>query len=635
VIEPDTLLETQRPGLLRTSARGAKAGLRRTSYVAGPIVVLAMIPGLALSALGVGAGRGWPIMPGYGVPPILYRPIGFYLACAFFGLMMGAFLGLIRGMILRARSGTLVARLWAAANRPIRPFGGARAEVSTAGPAPPVRRCRLWRQLLGVPTFLVLLATVAGFGTGVYLGKMVDARLDAAISAADRDDPFWRWDDLLDHREVVPDDENSAFVVAEALESVPEGWPVPRATIPGRPSPPPSEAAKAIDRLAEMPENVRLDDASAGAIHDELDKYREAIEIARTVADYRRSRHELVPGPLLIDTLLPETQASRTAARLLAADAAMRAHDGDIDGALDSCRAIIGVGRSIGDEPFLISQLVRAAIGTVAKNTARRILAQGEPSNAHLGRLQALLLDERTQPLFAIGMGGERAGLDELIRRIGTGEIAMDTLGRDVSKADLGTLRGVVFPWGKLMYDNQRAVALEWMNEAVRISRQPVAARQPLWKTWDANIVRVRNTRFASTITSTLPVFMTPATSNADRAQGRYQAALGAATILLAAERHRRKAGDWPKSIAAIDPAILPSPPLDPYTGEAYVVERRDGQFLIHSVGPNGRDDHGVPTDWKRMVKDGADDIGTGAWDVPLRRRPSSAPDSAAGRRDG
>ena len=64
----------------------------------------------------------------------------------------------------------------------------------------------------------------------------------------------------------------------------------------------------------------------------------------------------------------------------MAADAAIRAHDSDADGALESCRAVFCVGRSIGDEPFLISQLVRVAIGGVALNSIRRALAQGEPS---------------------------------------------------------------------------------------------------------------------------------------------------------------------------------------------------------------------------------------------------------------
>ena len=91
--------------------------------------------------------------------------------------------------------------------------------------------------------------------------------------------------------------------------------------------------------------------------------------------------------------------------------------------------------------------------------------------------------------------------------------------------------------------------------------------------------------------------------------------------ILLAAERHRLKTGEWPGSIAAIDPGLLPVAPVDPFTGQAFRMERRDGQILIYSVGPNLKDEHGAydPTRW---MKDGPDDFGTGAWDVALRHQP-------------
>ena len=62
----------------------------------------------------------------------------------------------------------------------------------------------------------------------------------------------------------------------------------------------------------------------------------------------------LLSGVGFIDTPLPQTQDVRTVARLLMIDAAIRAHDGNPDGALESCSAILGAGRSIGDEPFLI-----------------------------------------------------------------------------------------------------------------------------------------------------------------------------------------------------------------------------------------------------------------------------------------
>jgi len=466
---------------------------------------------------------------------------------------------------------------------------------------------------------VVLALLVTAFALGVYVGRLVDRRLADAISAADRDDPFWRFDDLMAHRDPVPDAENSALVVAEAVSRLPENWPSDPAADHEERKPPVSEVAKAYERLSKTADNMQLDDEATKTLRNELEKYDEAVQVARTVADYERGRHELEFGPTLIFTRLPETQAARTPARLLAADAAMRAHDGDPDGALDSCRAIIGVGRSIGDEPFEISQLVRIAIGSVAMQSTRRVIGQGQPSNEALARLQALILDELAQPVMLPGLRGERATMTEVIRRLGTGELPIDALSGDVPKLNLGGSRGVIAPWGKLMFDNHRAVELEWMNEAVAIERKPVSTRPPLWRALQAEIDRVHRSRYGF-ITATLPLLLSSGVSAWIEAQNRYECELGTTAILLAAERHRRRSGKWPGSIAAIDSSILPNPPLDPFSGREFRMEHRDGRLLVFSIGQNLVDEHGA-YEPKQTLTGRFDDVGGSAWDLPLRRQ--------------
>lgn len=67
------------------------------------------------------------------------------------------------------------------------------------------------------------------------------------------------------------------------------------------------------------------------------------------------------------------------------------------------------------------------------------------------------------------GLKGERATLSEVIQRLGFGEVPISALSSEVPKFDLDGSRSAIAPWGKLLFDNQRAVALEWMNEAVAI----------------------------------------------------------------------------------------------------------------------------------------------------------------------
>jgi hypothetical protein len=172
------------------------------------------------------------------------------------------------------------------------------------------------------------------------------------------------------------------------------------------------------------------------------------------------------------------------------------------------------------------------------------------------------------------------------------------------------------------------AVGLEWMNQAAAIARKLPGEQIPLWEEWQSNIERVKRSRFAI-YTATLPLLMMPAMSSASHAHSRYQSELGATVIVLAAERIRRKTGRWPASIAAIDRAILPTPPSDPFSGQTFRMEHRDGQLLIYSIGPNRLDEHGV-YDAKGWPQKGPDDVGSSAWDKGLRRQPPHAakPDS-------
>jgi hypothetical protein len=582
-------------------------GLRCTIYVFGPIAYLVIVLSATLTAFGLGSGRG------FGLHPNFLRGFGILFGSALYGVFLGAVFGLIGSAMSRVGIGSSFASLRRLFR--LRP----KPEKTIAPPRP--RRWRwLWISLWLAGSF-ALLTEVTAFGVGVYLGGIVDRKLADAVTRADHDDPNWRVDDLMAAREPVPDDENSALVVAEVVSLLPESWPVGPSPAPGQPKPPLSEVVQAFERLVATEDNVQLDEQTADVLRRELDEHTDAVRLARTLANYDRGRHELVLGSTLINTLLPETQGSRTPARLMEVDAALQAQNGDLDGAIDSTRAVFGSGRSIGDEPFLISHLVRTAIGHVALKTTYRTLGQGEPSDEALARLQSLVLNEMGQPLLLHGLKGEMAMHVEVIRRISNGEMPITALSDGGPSYDPSAPPVPIAPWGRLMFENQLAVEIEWMNEIVAIARRPPVERQPLWKAWEAEVDQVRHSRFGYA-TATLPLLLTPAIRATASALSRYQAELGSAAILLAAERHRRKTGAWPASIAEIDPAILSDPPLDPYTGEPFRMERVEGQVIVHSIGPNLKDERGA-YDPKRWNDEVLDDVGARAWDVSLRRQPA------------
>src|SRR6185312_8463343 len=131
------------------------------------------------------------------------------------------------------------------------------------------------------------------------LGRIIDRRLADAVAMADRDDPSWRIEDLMATRQIVPDAENSALVVAEALALLPDRWPVGPSPLPDEPKPPPTDASKAYDQMNATRDNVRVDDATVATLRGELERHEDALLLARSVANYSRGRHELELGPTL------------------------------------------------------------------------------------------------------------------------------------------------------------------------------------------------------------------------------------------------------------------------------------------------------------------------------------------------
>ena len=93
--------------------------------------------------------------------------------------------------------------------------------------------------------------------------------------------------------------------------------------------------------------------------------------------------------------------------------------------------------------------------------------------------------------------------------------------------------------------------------------------------------------------------------------------------VLIAAERHRIKHGDWPESIDVIDPLILPKAPLDFHTDRPLLLDRPEGRYIVHSVGPNLTDEHGAydQRNWNKSKS--RDDVGATGWDVGLRGKPA------------
>ena len=74
--------------------------------------------------------------------------------------------------------------------------------------------------------------------------------------------------------------------------------------------------------------------------------------------------------------------------------------------------------------------------------------------------------------------------------------------------------------------------------------------------------------------------------------------------LTLALKAYKTKYGSYPENLKQLVPGILPSLPLDPFTGKDFIYRKEGKGFIVYSVGRNLKDDGGVSSVKKRRSSD-------------------------------
>jgi hypothetical protein len=442
-------------------------------------------------------------------------------------------------------------------------------------------------------------------------------RLALIEAELDRTDPGWRLDRILSGRRLLPEDENSARRVEAVLRELPTGWTAIGPT--GKPGP----EVQALATLKRPDLGVRLDAASVREVEAILAPLRPAPERARSLADMDEGQHELAFAANPLETPLKLTQQTRSVAQLLELDAMERAQRDDLAGAIDSCRAILGASRSIGDEPFLISNLVREAIDEATVITFERVLALGEPPPDALESLQRDLIAEGERSRLRDAIRGERAMMNDLLDKLATGQLSVSNLsssaGGDVARVGDGP--------GAAFYRHNQVMELETLTEAVEVAGRPP---HTWWRYLDRFEAKFRPKRDeAHRLADVFHDLLTPSLARTFEAEGRTLASLRVVALLAASERYRQSRGRWPDAAAELVPEFLDAVPLDPYTGEPLRLTHKADRLVGYAVGRDGQDDGGTLNP-RNLADVPETDVGHVALDPGRRGRPPGAgePDS-------
>jgi len=477
-------------------------------------------------------------------------------------------------------------------------------------PSPIRRRRRRWPYVI----VLLSLPVLVGIGLSVYLNVAGERELQAATAETDRLDHRWPLEDVEADRTVVPDAENSATVVIAAKQLLPAKWPFWDS--PVAPEDPPGSGLKreALQKsFSDLGPQRQLNDEQTTALRTEMTRAAGALAEARKLVDLPLGRYPITYSVDWLGTLMPHVQDARLVAALLSNDALLLAQDKDADGALASCRGTLNAGRSVGDEPSTLPQLVRIACRAIATRQAERVLAQGEPSEGALKQFHLLLEKEESEPLLLIAIRGERAGMDRLMEAVQSGKVKISARDLFVTARFTGqsapSLGDDLRLWTPGSAKSQRAAMLRYMNRYVELAKLLPEQQQAPFRQLEAT-------------TKDQPVLvrlLVPTLSKISDAARRSQAQLRCAIVAVAAERYRLAKGRWPGTLDLLKEAgYIREAPSDPY-GQPLRWLRLDDGFEVYSIGPDG-EDNGGKMDRQNPVAPGTD-IGFRLWDVAQRRQ--------------
>jgi hypothetical protein len=332
------------------------------------------------------------------------------------------------------------------------------------------------------------------------------------------------------------------------------------------------------------------------------------------------------------DLLLPHLAQMKTATQLLGYAAVAALHRGDAAKACGHLEAMLALARGSTHEYLAISQLVRFAISRITLEVTWEFIQHPEVTDAQLDRLQQGFMEldfstsaeralemERAMAEMMLGdMRDSRAGFDRVVGAMGPGgratappigiaeqvlQFAENRL-RDTKEASLEAAWRVVWSHqDQLVMLKGNQFAIEAVREA-RATTNHVAALHRLEERWQEINYPFNRHEDTDQRIGLEEIDLRTLFSSVIRdfeglnlkllyAEARRQLVVTA----IALRRYQLKFGVAPARLEELVPEFLPAVPVDPADGQPLRYRAAAaGGFTLYSVGEDGVDDGGNPT---------------------------------------
>ncbi len=317
-----------------------------------------------------------------------------------------------------------------------------------------------------------------------------------------------------------------------------------------------------------------------------------------------------------IQTMMPHLSRQKVAAQWLSGSALYKVRTKDLGGAIDDIESILMLAGVTEHEPFLISQLVRNALIEIAVHNCWPLL-QYESSDAELLRLQNIFSAVDAINPMVLGLQGERAMARDTFDMIRSAQFDIDDImgtaamfGDDdeapraldnIPYGDemTGAIRQyLIYPAWRFAfsYEDERHAMEEIQRiiDAMRTAKETRSTAQfmSLEAAFDQKGKPGGDYRSWKYLVTGL---LAPASAKVGNRVCRTQAHCEIVVAAVALKRHHMRHKRYPGNLDELVPEFVPRIPIDYMDGKPLRYRLDGDQFVLWSIGTNGKDDGGTP----------------------------------------
>lgn len=440
----------------------------------------------------------------------------------------------------------------------------------------PRRKHRLW-----LVVTLVVFAALAGW---IVFRFSIKARLKAEIEAIREAGYPVTCQELDEWYNLPAEAGNAADVILDAaLHFVDPPWRAERL-----------KNLPIVGPTRTVGRTVQIDAQIRSLMGEYLADHAEALELLHQAALMPEARYPLDLGDV-DKAVIPWMADIRHGVLLLALEAAVHAEDGELDLAVGSIRSAFGVGRSLRNEPLIVSRLVRIGCEEITLDVLERVLTKCRFSDQQLSELAEMTCGAEEPAAMLRGLVGSRCHGIHFFENLTS--IDMRNLGEETIPVPLLEAYEALG-----LADREAVFYVRLMNRYIDLMRLPVEERRAEASKIAADIANGLGTRWFSRLWL---AFIYREIVTDLRHIGRLRAARSA----IAVQRYRLANEALPEQLQELTPAYLKDVPKDPFDGQPMRYKKLAIGFVAYSIGEDGQDDGGREEQREAGQRSGTYDI--------------------------